>query len=190
MKDKKTANKRHFLSPLASSFPLILSVGTLSILLSLFLIYTMHPYISLLAMVGFAAFLFELSTHAPSQGYQKIAAGTFAVATFVLMFALPSGELGFGSCPEKVIGSGAVTVKYFQSPFCQYCVLYGQNIIDAQKESGFRLEYYDLRYCSREASKFGFYATPCFAFVGPQGTKRACGVLSSEQIVAASMQVA
>lgn len=169
----------------ASSLISTVATGLAAIFLGIAAIYALHPYLAILALLLLASFLVKVSDNAEGDT-KKIAAATAAVAVFLLMFAIPSGDLGSSKCPDNTIPGTipGATVKYFYSPFCTSCIFSEKNLDDAQKQAGFTLQYYDIRYCKADKEKYGFPGTPCFAFVSRNGTtQRACGVLSTDEIV-------
>ncbi|MCX8194843.1 MAG: thioredoxin family protein [Candidatus Micrarchaeota archaeon] len=160
----------------------IILASSAAVIFSILAIFLLHPYLALALMLLLLSFLVKVSDKATSQ-YSKIAASTGAVVLFLLALSLPAGDIGYSKCPEREIAGSGSTVKYFHSPFCIYCVLNEGSIAEAQKKAGFTLQYYDIRYCKKEAEKFGFFATPCFAVVFENGSVfRTCGALSSEEL--------
>ncbi len=190
-KEKKAAKKAGWLDLLmqmaVSSIWAAAGAGILAVVLALAAIYLLHPYLSILALIALAAFFYQSSENALQGSVQKTVAASFAVAIFLMLFAVPSGELGNAKCPEKTVNGGPMPVrlKYFTSPFCIECILFDKNVEEAQKiSSGFTVDYFDIRYCKRQADSFGFPGTPCYAFFGPGGLSiKRCGVMTAGEIV-------
>lgn len=169
----------------ASTLPSAVATGLVAIILGIAIIYSLHPYLAVLGLILLSSLLAKVSGMAAEGSLQKTAAAAFAVAVFLIMFAVPSGELGASKCPGRTIpGNGsAAVVKYFESPFCSTCVIFSNNVADAQKQAGFTLQYYDSRYCKAQMAQYGFQGTPCYVFAGPKGTTKACGLMTADEIV-------
>ena len=185
-KKEKAGLLGNILSKVVSSSLATAAAGILAIIIGLSAIYALHPYISLPALIAIIAFFIMASEKAAPASLQKTIAASFAVAIFLLMFAVPSGELGGGKCPDRTVVGGPLQVrlKYFTSPFCIECILFDKNVEEAQKISGgFTVDYYDIRYCKRQADYYGFPGTPCYAFLSANGTLvKRCGVMPAEEI--------
>lgn len=79
------------------------------------------------------------------------------------------------NCPRGVEGNpnADFVIKYVDSPFCPYCwkeELILKRLVETKGRS-FKLERYDIRYCTDIVRKYRFSGTPSFVFSTENGTK-------------------
>lgn len=78
-------------------------------------------------------------------------------------------------CPYSVQGNPEAdfVIKYIDSPYCTWCWFQEPILKKAVKEKGdsFKLEKYDIRYCSEIVNQYRFSGTPSFVFVTEEDKK-------------------
>lgn len=118
---------------------------------------------------------------APKKMNQKL---LYALIVFILLLALSYFIPNFSTfgdtvdrtkCPYKTEGNSNAdfTIKYVDSPYCFWCWLEEpilENVVNA-KGNSFKLERYDIRYCTDIVRKYKFSGTPSFVFSMDNGTK-------------------
>ena len=94
---------------------------------------------------------------------------SFPLINALIPFKMIKDTQGLNGCPDTVEGDydADFTIKYFYSPNCLYCLGEEKIFEELIKEKGylFRLEKYDMNYCSSEAIKYGASKVPSFVFV-------------------------
>ena len=79
---------------------------------------------------------------------------------------------GLAGCPDKIEGNynADLTIKYFYSSDCIYCLREEKIFEDLLKDKGdlFRLEKYDVNYCFGDVNTYGAYRTPSFVFISKE----------------------
>lgn len=118
---------------------------------------------------------------------ETISAILSLAATIVLVFlfvkfvpilftkGLSSSNVDRTKCPYKVEGNlnASFVIKYIDSPYCVWC-WFEEPILEKMVETkgnSFKLEKYDIRYCTDIVNKYGFSGTPSFVFSLDNGTK-------------------
>jgi|GEM_PF-5282181 len=140
-----------------------------------------NAYVAMAGMFAISIGIFLLSKKL--DGALKAFSYGSAFACLILAAGVPSGEVGHAPCPERVYLLGnAGTVSYFQSPFCPNCGGLEEALVRSARERGLEVRAYDIRYCKGEASKYGFYATPCFAVDAFNKTERSCGMKTNGEV--------
>ena len=91
-KKKKEGIYQSLASKCSSSLLSVIGTGISAIILGIAFIYLLHPYLAILGLILASSFLVRVSD-AAAKYWEKTVAATFAVAVFLMMFALPSGEL-------------------------------------------------------------------------------------------------
>ena len=95
---------------------------------------------------------------------------------YLLVFGLPFSEKADRTkCPYKIEGNPKAdfVIKYIDSPYCIWCWLQEPVLKKLVKTKGdsFRLERYDIKYCTDIVKKYRFSGTPSFVFSVENGTK-------------------
>jgi len=140
-----------------------------------------NAYASVLGIFAIATAIFLLSKRL--DGSLKAVAYGCAFACLILAAGVPSGEIGYAPCPERAyVREHVGSVHYFHSPFCTNCAGQEETISAAATKRGFDFFVYDIRYCKKKASEYGFYATPCFAVEMTNETVKACGPKTEGEI--------
>ncbi len=106
------------------------------------------------------------------------------VATIVILYLLfkvapildsQSEKINRMNCPYKVEGNlnATLVIKYIDSPYCFWCWIEEPILkkLVATKGNSFKLERYDIRYCTDIVRKYGFAGTPSFVFSFGDGIK-------------------
>ena len=98
--------------------------------------------------------------------------GIFFVFYLFLQFT-SAGERK--KCPYKIQGNlnADFVIKYIDSPYCIWC-WFEEPILKKMVETkgdSFKLEKYDIRYCTEIVRRYGFSGAPSFVFSIENGTK-------------------
>lgn len=74
----------------------------------------------------------------------------------------------YRACPRIIEGNPNATlvIKYFDSPYCMYCIKEEPSLQALHKEIGdlYRFERYDIRYCKTQVKEYRVMGTPTHVF--------------------------
>ncbi len=74
------------------------------------------------------------------------------------------------NCPHTIQGNPNATlvIKYFDNPYCPWCRKEEPILMKLEKEIGnlYRMERYDIRYCTKQVNQYKIAGTPTFIFIG------------------------